>query len=331
MKDLSIYINDFFRHVPKRPVTDSEFQQILSITETEKKYPKTEESSLEQISVSIHPPIFVGKTESPSHYHDFFEIVYVYRGAYFHKINGNLIPQKAGQIMLLNLHTSHATWNESIDDIIFNIMVSRQVIEQTFLQLLKNNLTFFNFYLDAIYGISKNYQYMMFQYTEKLSQILSDIIEECMEQPPFYQQMAVAELLRMFVELSRIEAVNPLPKPEGKTDPKQQKIYDILSYMKDHYSEVTLESMANHFHYTPRHISRLIKENSGKTFIQLVNQYKIANAGIYLKNSNFSVEEIMQITGFHDTSYFYRLFKRITGVSVTKFRQTALNEKKNLL
>ena len=135
----------------------------------------------------------------------------------------------------------------------------------------------------------------------------------------------------MFVELSRIEAVNPLPKPEGKTDPKQQKIYDILSYMKDHYSEVTLESMANHFHYTPRHISRLIKENSGKTFIQLVNQYKIANAGIYLKNSNFSVEEIMQITGFHDTSYFYRLFKRITGVSVTKFRQTALNEKKNLL
>lgn len=62
------------------------------------------------------------------------------------------------------------------------------------------------------------------------------------------------------------------------------------------------------------------KERTGKTFIQYVNEQKIARVKKYLMNRNYSLGEIAEMTGFSNENYMIRVFKKITGTTIKDYR-----------
>ena len=60
---------------------------------------------------------------------------------------------------------------------------------------------------------------------------------------------------------------------------KNQKLMDdILEYIHHHYQDGNLKNMCMHFGYDPSYTSKLIKQFSGKTFKQLVNEERMKKA-----------------------------------------------------
>jgi AraC-like DNA-binding protein len=77
------------------------------------------------------------------------------------------------------------------------------------------------------------------------------------------------------------------------------------------------------------YLSRLINDEMGTNFCELINDYRVKHAKSLLENSNeeISLDEIGSLSGFNSTSSFYRIFKEKTGLSPGKYRQNCLNQK----
>lgn len=291
----------------------------------------------EDIKIKMHPPIAKIPSQAlPSfsprshpelpHNHDFFEITYVYRGTFINRIEGVTIRQTPEQIVLMNLGTKHTPWLEDEDSVVFNILLRKSVVEQTFLQLLQSNRLFFQFFLDSLYGVNTPSSYLTFELTPPLRQVMEALIEEYYEEREFFQEIMVSHLLRLFSEFARIHYAY-LPKDRTE-EPGPAKIPQVLLYMRQNYAQVDLSSVAEHFHYSPRHLSRLIHEKTGRTFLKWVNTYKLQSACVYLQKSELPINRIVELVGYQDCSYFYKLFKSQMGMTVAEYRRQSRQQEK---
>lgn len=87
----------------------------------------------------------------------------------------------------------------------------------------------------------------------------------------------------------------------------------------------TVNYMASALHLSPRYLSDLLKEETGKTAIELIHIFLISEAKNLLKGPDFSVSETAYKLGFENLPYFSRLFKKEVGLSPNQFRKQALN------
>lgn len=103
----------------------------------------------------------------------------------------------------------------------------------------------------------------------------------------------------------------------GLSEPKlsQVKAY-INEYMDRDLTLVELGAIAQ---LSPYHFARLFKQSTGTTPHQYVLQCRIQRAQHLLRHSSLSLAEIAISVGFCDQSHLTRCFKRLVGVTPTKF------------
>lgn len=87
-------------------------------------------------------------------------------------------------------------------------------------------------------------------------------------------------------------------------------------------NERTVQFYADVLCITSGHLSKVLKEVSGKTANQLIDDAVIMEAKILLGNPSLSIAEITQELEFSDQSFFGKFFKKHTGFSPTEFRKT---------
>jgi AraC-like DNA-binding protein len=84
--------------------------------------------------------------------------------------------------------------------------------------------------------------------------------------------------------------------------------------------DVTSTSLAHRSKLSPQRLARLTKRVFGLTPSQLITKTRIATASRLLRETNKSVAEIAQATGFYDHSAFTRAFRSATGVTPSSYR-----------
>ena len=62
------------------------------------------------------------------------------------------------------------------------------------------------------------------------------------------------------------------------------------------------------------------KERTDMTLMQYINQQKIDRVKIYLRNHDYTLEKIAEMTGFSNENYMIRVFKKVTGQTVKDYR-----------
>jgi AraC-like DNA-binding protein len=108
-------------------------------------------------------------------------------------------------------------------------------------------------------------------------------------------------------------------------DPDDLLIEKATTYLEEHIrDELTRESVAKAVGISPSHFSRLIREKKGRTFTDLLNQYRIERACSLLVRSSHTLAEIASETGFCDQSYFSKVFRRYKDVTPAKYRESHL-------
>ncbi|MNX45548.1 HTH-type transcriptional regulator ChbR [compost metagenome] len=84
----------------------------------------------------------------------------------------------------------------------------------------------------------------------------------------------------------------------------------------------TATDFAHQLSIHPNYLNRLVKKETGKTILKIINERIVTEAKILLLHTDWSITEIACTLGFEYTSYFDTVFKRTTGLSPKSFRKT---------
>ena len=87
----------------------------------------------------------------------------------------------------------------------------------------------------------------------------------------------------------------------------------------------TVKYMASQLNLSPRYLSDTLKQETGKTAMDLIHIYLISEAKNRLKGVDRTVAEIAYDLGFENLPYFSRLFKKETGISPNQYKKQYLN------
>ena len=87
----------------------------------------------------------------------------------------------------------------------------------------------------------------------------------------------------------------------------------------------TVSNLAPQLNISSKYLSDLLKQETGKTALELIHLYVISEAKNLLLSGGRSISEIAYRLGFENPPYFSRLFKKEVGISPTEFKSQLLN------
>jgi len=111
-----------------------------------------------------------------------------------------------------------------------------------------------------------------------------------------------------------------------QTEDKEKSHYELLTekfmslVQMHHKKERFLEFYADKMCLTPKHLSKAIKDTSGKSANNWIDDYVILEAKALLKSTNMTVQQICDELNFDDQSFFRKYFKRHTGMSTREYQ-----------
>jgi AraC family transcriptional regulator, transcriptional activator of pobA len=87
----------------------------------------------------------------------------------------------------------------------------------------------------------------------------------------------------------------------------------------------SVKAMADALNTSPRYLSDLLRQETGKTALELIHIFLISEAKNLLQGSEKTVSETAYLLGFENPPYFSRLFRKETGFSPVEYRKQFLN------
>lgn len=104
-------------------------------------------------------------------------------------------------------------------------------------------------------------------------------------------------------------------------DAKNPVVHQVLTYIDTHYAdELSLKTLGAQYHIHPVYLGQLFHKETGVSFAEYINKYRIDKAKQQLKNTNLKVHEIARKVGYWEIGYFYKQFRKYVGISPTDFK-----------
>jgi len=110
--------------------------------------------------------------------------------------------------------------------------------------------------------------------------------------------------------------------PTLLTSQTNSKFEEIERYIADHIHErLSIADIAQKFKITPEYLTTLFQKNESISTIHYIHFLKISSAKDLLIRTTMSVKQVALYFGFTNIKYFYRLFKKETGITPSEYRR----------
>ena len=93
-------------------------------------------------------------------------------------------------------------------------------------------------------------------------------------------------------------------------------------FIQQHYNEpISLEQIAREANLNPEYLSRVFKEETGYNYSAFLSNIRLKKAEYLLINTVEKVQNIAEMVGYSNVSYFSTIFKKKYGVNPYEFRR----------
>jgi AraC-like DNA-binding protein len=251
------------------------------------------------------------------HSHDFDELVIIQKGRGIHFTENESLEIIAGNVFIIRRGRSHG-YRETSNLHLINILFHLDA-----LSLPKNELKKLPGYhaLFKIYPERKrlkeknNYLFLAPNQLAHASALVDEINSEISKNIAGYEFMATAHFMRLVAFLSRTYS-RIFEKSE---DPVYRLANAISRIERDFRQPLDLKMLCGMSSMSRSTFFRVFKRTTGLSPINYQINLRISHASKLLKMGNFSVKEAAFASGFKDSNYFSRQFKKCLGQKPRQF------------
>ncbi len=308
-----------------RPITDEEKELLEGAGGINKSIYSDDNSSvidaaklLEQgklIDLRLHTRF----AHFPKHRHNYVEMVYMISGFTRHKINGNEVILRQGEILLMNQHATQEIFPARENDLAINFMILPQFFDNVLMMLGTENSMIRDFIIDCLRSTSGHVDYLHFEVSEVLpiQNLMENLIYTLLYPADNQRQINQHTVGLLFMHLLQHTEVLTI----GGDRFEDEVMMKVLSLIEEHYRDGELSDLCEELGTDLYTISRIIKRRTGRTYTDLLQEKRINLAAYLLSHTELPVTDISADVGYNNFSYFYKIFKKEYGVTPKEYRK----------
>jgi len=139
-----------------------------------------------------------------------------------------------------------------------------------------------------------------------------------------FEQIIKGQLYSLLMEIAALYIEQDAGTKAGRASTRREEITEkFLELLRDHCkSERSAYYYADRMFITPKYLSATLKKATGRSINSWIEEAVILEAKILLKSTKLTVLQISEDLNFPNSSYFGRFFKKNTGVTPQKYRES---------
>ncbi len=254
-------------------------------------------------STFYHPHI------SPLHSHEFYELELTLSGETEEYINGEKYTKKRGSISILTPADFHSYEVKDEISVAVAMFTEKCIPGGIAAQLFGRN--------------SSRFIILSEEKTETLEKLYS-ILDSVKDYDKPFKETLIKRLMEslLLIILKEYSSDGHIIKSSKQSDTDK-----ALQYIDLHFRDnPSVSDVAALVGKSPDYFSKYFKKHTGYGFSEYLNKRKTECAEVLLKISDMSVTEICFNSGFESMSNFLRVFKSLTGMNPTEYKEKTVKK-----
>jgi AraC-like DNA-binding protein/mannose-6-phosphate isomerase-like protein (cupin superfamily) len=253
------------------------------------------------------------------HYHDFNELVFIIKGKGIQVIEQNEYMVSAGDVFVLQGNQKHYFKDPSGIELV-NVMFApnkqQNIISDSVRKLEGYNALFI---LESQYRALHHFQNKLHldrSDMAKMEFILNSMMLELEHKLEGYKTLLGNKLEELIILLSR--HYSSLEATEAKA---LVRIGKVIDYLENNFTDkIYLDKLAEMAFMSTRNFQRIFQKAVGSSPSNYIMQIRLQKARKMLRNTESPITDIAIDSGFGDSNYFIKCFKKEIGITPVKFR-----------
>lgn len=169
-----------------------------------------------------------------------------------------------------------------------------------------------------------NYQNYYFYNNVELAATINKLVKECMSTSVTKDVLADLTLQELLIRIIQTQTAKSID--DGLYADPNSPITQVLDYIRVNLREnISLKNLSDISCMSTTSFYRFFKRELGMSPIEFVINEKIRCAKKLLKNPTIQVNEVCHLSGFEDSNYFIRLFKKHEGITPKQYQLLYVN------
>lgn len=120
----------------------------------------------------------------------------------------------------------------------------------------------------------------------------------------------------------------PIGRPAIANNTETDFTGELLDYIQSRLTQtLSLESVAKGMYLSRTQFIRRVRQETGKSFVEFLNDYRIEETKNLLRDSDWTITAIAEFLGFKSPTYLQRVFRNSTGKTPTEYRKWIRSKK----
>ena len=226
---------------------------------------------------------------------------------------------RQGELLFLNQYVEHEILPTGEEDLAINFIVLPEFFDVAFSMIEKNNVLA-DFLVNTLKDKNGISQYLYFQVAEHLQiqNLMENMIISLADKQGNEDQINQHTMGLVFLHL--LNSVRSL-KESTPNQYKNMMIMTTLKYIDENYKEGTLTELCDMLNQSISGMSRLIRQNTGHTYKELLQRRRFRKAVELLMETELPVNDVVAAVGYENNSYFYRKFRERYEMTPNEYRE----------
>ena len=256
------------------------------------------------------------------HTHEYLELSYIVSGRFRQRILGRDITFEQGDLCLIDKNCLHQDYLDPSPASILFLGIANDIFEEI-MESHAATERIVTFLQSALLKQKDLQQYLHFKPNpgtkNRLEECLKDLLKELILHDNASSYICRGLLMRIFRILSTDYDFSL--SRELRREMNWLLYEEITAYIQENFRDISISRLCGQFHFQEDYFNRLLKQKTGKTYTEYVQDLRLSKAEELLKESSLSIEEIADLVGYRNKGYFYRLFTGRYKLTPARYRK----------
>ena len=310
-----------------KPITEEE-RAILSGSSIDREIYMEQEGDAEGNVVNARKLLDSGKlitirphtrfAHFPEHSHDYIEMIYMCQGSTTHIANGTRIDLQEGELLMFGQGARQEILPAGENDLAVNFIILPSFFDKTLEMLGDEETPLRHFLVSCLGGAEGNPGYLYFKVADTLpiQNLVENLLWTLITGAPNKRSLYQTTMGLLFLQL-----VNYADRLSYESE-EDAAIIRVFRYIEEHYRDGSLNELADLMHYDLYWLSRWIRQKSGRTYTELLQEKRLGQAAFLLRTTKLKVDDVAEAVGYSNLSYFHRIFREKYQLSPKKYRDS---------